>query len=99
VTGIDGGSCEFTPLLAIISITDTHLSVDPTKSSTFDDILPGNFSSVYADGSGVTGDYFTDQFSVADVTVNNLRVSYSDSRLACCTFFTSCNCSSEEGLL
>jgi len=56
--------------------TDLHVSVDPTKSSTFDDIIPGNFSSEYADGSGVTGDYFTDQFSVGGITVNNLRVSF-----------------------
>ncbi|KAE9367406.1 acid protease [Stipitochalara longipes BDJ] len=70
---LDTGSSELFALAPNVTNIDGG-SFDPTKSSTFDDILPGNFSSVYGDGSGVTGDYFTDQLSIAGVTVDKLQM-------------------------
>lgn len=79
VPNINGGSCKSTsPWQSSHLIPLDHsdnVSVDYTQSSTFVDILPGNFFSGFADSSTVSGDYFTDQFTVAGVTVNNLQVS------------------------
>jgi len=76
VTGIDGGSCEFDWHWHCASETSPNirLSVDPSKSSTFKDILPGNFTATYGDGSKVTGDYFTDTLTILGATVNDLQV-------------------------
>lgn len=85
------------PLVELVSITfpNTHLalervlistfSVDPSKSSSFDDILPGNFTILYSSGQSTTGDYFTDQFTIGGVTVDNFQVRHSNRKFCSVT--------------
>ena len=69
------GSCR--KLLALFSIrhfANMLSTVDPSQSSTFDDVDPGAFDITYEDGSGEVGDYFTDTMTIAGVTLPNFTM-------------------------
>ncbi|KAG0646765.1 putative aspartic-type endopeptidase opsB [Hyphodiscus hymeniophilus] len=47
---------------------------DPSKSSTFKDVLQDGFYIQYGDGSGAEGDYITDNLAIGGVTVKTLEM-------------------------
>jgi len=49
-------------------------SFEPKDSSTFVEKIPNAFNITYADGSGVTGDFFADNLEIAGVTVTALEM-------------------------
>lgn len=49
-------------------------SFDKSSSSTFQDVEPSGFNISYVDGSGSTGDYFEDTFSIGGSTVKNFQM-------------------------
>jgi hypothetical protein len=50
------------------------LIVTSSQSSTFVDVEPNGFNISYVDGSGSTGDYFQDTFSMSGATLNNFEM-------------------------
>lgn len=50
------------------------LIVDQAKSSTFDVVGENQFNISYVDGSGSTGDYFQDTFSIGGATVKQFEM-------------------------
>lgn len=50
------------------------ISVDQTKSSTFDVVEKNGFNISYVDGSGSTGDYFQDTFSIGGATIKQFEM-------------------------
>ena len=49
-------------------------TVDSSKSTTFKDIEPNGFNISYVDGTGSTGDYFEDTFSIGGSTLHNFEM-------------------------
>jgi len=49
-------------------------SYDPDSSSTFKIVGKNEFNISYVDGSGVTGDYFTDSFSIGNAKLSNFQM-------------------------
>lgn len=49
-------------------------SFDATKSSTFTEVGPGEFNISYVDGSGSTGDYIQDTFSMSGATLKSFQM-------------------------
>ena len=49
---------------------------NPNKSTTYQPVDPGGFSITYLDGGGAEGDYISDDFSIAGVTVKSLQMGY-----------------------
>jgi hypothetical protein len=49
-------------------------SFDPNSSSTFVDVAPGAFNISYVDGSGITGDYFTDVFTIGKTELKEMTM-------------------------
>lgn len=79
-SGTPGGTCNYPshmlrlPLQFLSSVLTPFL-VDSSKSSTFNDTLPGDFGEVFADDSYTLGDYFQDTFSIGGVSVETFQVS------------------------
>lgn len=48
--------------------------VDAGQSSTFVDVEPSGFNISYVDGSGSTGDYFQDTFSIGGSSIKNFEM-------------------------
>lgn len=48
--------------------------VDPARSDTFEEVAQGKFEINYLDGSSSQGDYFQDNFEIAETTVQNLTM-------------------------
>jgi Eukaryotic aspartyl protease len=48
--------------------------VTPDDSSTFKDVEKGGFNISYVDGTGSVGDYFTDDFTISDTTLESLQM-------------------------
>lgn len=48
--------------------------VDSSQSSTFDDVGKGDFNISYVDGTGSSGDYFQDTFSVGGATLKQFEM-------------------------
>lgn len=53
-------------------------AVDASASSTYKTAVPDGFTIQYADGSGASGDYFTDDFTIGDITVSDLQMGIAD---------------------
>ncbi|RDW82581.1 hypothetical protein BP6252_03693 [Coleophoma cylindrospora] len=49
-------------------------SFDASKSSSFFDVEPNGFNISYVDGTGSTGDYFQDTFSIGGSTIKNFQM-------------------------
>jgi Eukaryotic aspartyl protease len=49
-------------------------SVDSQASSTFTSVAPGGFNISYADQSGSSGDYFTDNLQIGGATIKDLQM-------------------------
>jgi hypothetical protein len=47
---------------------------DPTKSTSYKDIMPNGFFIQYGDGSGALGDYITDDFTIGGATIKALEM-------------------------
>jgi hypothetical protein len=47
---------------------------DETASSTFNDVAPGAFNISYVDGSGITGDYFEDTFTIGKTSLKKMTM-------------------------
>ena len=52
-------------------------SFDPDQSSTFNVVGQDEFNISYVDGSGATGDYFTDAFSIGGSSLSNFQMGIS----------------------
>lgn len=50
------------------------LSVAPSESSTFQTVGHGDFNITYVDGTGSTGDYFTDVFQIGGASLTNMTM-------------------------
>lgn len=50
----------------------TGQTVDANASSTFDNVLPGEFTITYGDETSSKGDYMTDVFSIGDASLKSL---------------------------
>ncbi|KAG5665102.1 hypothetical protein KAF25_009227, partial [Fusarium avenaceum] len=76
---LDTGSSDLWTNYAGSELCESHAGIcsesglyNPNKSSTYH-FVNSDFNISYADGSGATGDYATDTFSMGDVTVKNLQ--------------------------
>lgn len=57
-----------------LSLADLFRIVNPSKSSTFDDVGQGLFDISYEDEDKSTGDYFTDVFTLGSTSINNFTM-------------------------
>lgn len=53
-------------------------TVDASASSTYKNAVTDGFTIQYADGTGASGDYFTDDFTIGDITVTDLQMGLAD---------------------
>lgn len=49
---------------------------DPKESSTYELVARGGFDILYLDGGGATGDFISDDFTIAGTTVKSLQIGY-----------------------
>lgn len=54
------------------------MSVNASESSTYKVAVENGFEIEYQDGTSASGDYFTDDFSIGDITVSNLQMGIAD---------------------
>lgn len=65
--------CE-RPSLQLIYQTECGQTFDPSRSSTFDVVVPDGFQIQYLDGSTASGDYITDHFEIGDTVIESLQM-------------------------
>lgn len=54
------------------------MSVNTSESSTYKVVVENGFEIEYQDGTSASGDYFTDDFTIGDITVSNLQMGIAD---------------------
>ncbi|CAN8100287.1 unnamed protein product [Discula destructiva] len=64
--------------LQIYYDTTCGATFNASTSSTYKSSIPDGFTIQYADGSGASGDYFTDDFTIGDITVSDLQMGIAD---------------------
>ncbi|POS79998.1 acid protease [Diaporthe helianthi] len=62
------------PRLQLIYQTQCGQTFDPSRSSTFDVVVPDGFQIQYLDGSTASGDYITDHFEIGDTVIESLQM-------------------------
>lgn len=55
-----------------------RLEVNSSESSTYKVVVTDGFEIEYQDGTSASGDYFTDDFAIGDITVSNLQMGIAD---------------------